>query len=87
MTLGEMIFVAIWIILLIFSLCCVAKAKNQKGKSYLYIAVIVFPFIGPLLAIMILHSSSKLFWQNSATKDEVWMAETNIDSSTNGDSE
>lgn len=87
MTLGGIIFVAIWFIPLIFSVYCVVKAKNQKNKSYLYIAVVVFPIIGPLIAISILHSSHKLFWQNSATKDKMWMANSNVDSSMNGDSD
>lgn len=87
MTLVELIIIVVSITVGLFSIYCIAKAKKQKNKSYLYILAIVFPLIGPMVCVFMLASDSKLFWQNRATKDDMWLAKEDIGTPTNGDGE
>jgi len=51
----------------------------------LMVIVLVMPIFSVLLVYFTLHETRDLPWQNSATKDTMWIAESDINDHSHGD--
>ncbi|RYV01831.1 hypothetical protein SOPP22_15870 [Shewanella sp. OPT22] len=90
MTWTQITFLVCWPLLFMLSL--VALWSDKKHSTYqrgmLLCLGLFFPVIGSLIVILTILPMSKLFWGNSATKDQMWLtgSDSNNHSSSSGDS-
>ncbi|MAL72370.1 MAG: hypothetical protein CL598_12405 [Alteromonas sp.] len=89
MTTLQLSFLVFWIFLLAFSLFAIRNSKSMKPKSKFFVYVVVFlvPVVGGLLILFMLYLDNDLFWQNSASQDNMWNAKKELESSDHGDIE
>jgi len=80
MTIPQIIFIFLWCCITLLSTYWVLRAKKvTTGKKImLMVIVIVLPIFSALLVYFTLHETRDLPWQNSATKDTMWIAENDI---------
>ena len=83
----QVIFLISWVVFFLLSCIALIQAKNIKGflKGTLFVVTMLAPIVGSLIALFVLFAEKALFWQNSATKDSVWIAETDINNVSSGD--
>jgi len=87
MTIPQMIFLVVWCCVTLLSSYWIFRAQNVTSirKIMLMVIVLVMPIFSILLVYFTLHETRDLPWQNSATKDSMWIAESDINDHSHGD--
>ena len=87
MNILQLLFICIWFSLLCLSLYWIYQTKKitLNKKVFLSIATVFFPVFGAILTWGILHDVRGLPWQNSATKDDLWIAARDLNKNSDGD--
>lgn len=89
MTLAQTAFLVLWPIFSLLGIIAVYKNQKHNGKERFLFSVIfiVVPILASLLYLLVTYRSKVFFWSNSATKDQMWIAQSDINhDSSSGDS-
>jgi len=89
MTLAQIAFLVLWPIFSLIGIIAVYKNKKHNGKERFMFSVIflIVPIFAALLYLLVTYRTRLFFWSNSATKDQMWIADSDIShDSTGGDS-
>lgn len=80
MTLAQIAFLVLWPIFSLVGIIAVYKNRKHNGKERFFFSVIflIVPIFSALLYLLVTYRDKVFFWSNSATKDKVWIAETDI---------
>jgi amino acid transporter len=80
MTLAPITFLVLWTIFSLMGIIAVYKNKKHNGKERFMFAIVflIIPILAALLYILVTYSTRIFFWSNSATKDQMWLAESDI---------
>jgi len=87
MTVSFIVFLVLWGCITLLSAYWVLSAKKLTSgtKIMLMVIVIVMPIFNILFVYFTLKDSRDLPWQNSATKDTMWLAESDINTHSHTD--
>jgi len=89
MTLAQIAFLVLWPIFSLMGIIAVYKNRKHNSKERFFFSVmfIIVPILSALLYLLVTYRAKVLFWSNSATKDQMWIAKSDIGhDSTDGDS-
>ncbi len=76
-----------WPLLTLVAIIAVYKCKKYNGSQRFLLSVlfVILPVIAALLYLLVHYRSHILFWSNSATKDTMWIAESDISHGSSSD--
>ena len=89
MTLAQIAFLVFRPVLSVVGIVAVYRNKKHNSKERIFFAVIfiLVPILSAMLYLLVTYRAKVFFWSNSATKDQVWITNSEIGhESTGGDS-
>ena len=88
MSVAQIIFLVLWPLLSLISIVVIYKSKKYNGmqNALLSIMLVIIPVAAALCYLLFTYRTQVSFWSNSATKDNMWLAESDISHGSSGDS-
>ena len=82
----QILFLVVWALTIIVAIYLVARSKKASifQKTVLLMFSLLIPILGLFLVYFTLISNRDINWSNSATRDSMWIAESDIESGSEG---
>ena len=80
MTLAQIAFLVLWPSLSVVGIVAAYRNKKHNGKERIFFSVIfiLVPILSAMLYLLVTYRATVFFWSNSATKDQMWIADSDI---------